>query len=359
MPKITHIETISLNIPLKSPLKWGKNHELPALAHVLIRVTLSDGAQGIAEATPRPTIYGETQASVHTIVRDYLTPIALHTDINTLDDINHLDTQFALIKNNNTAKGALNIAIHDALAQSQGVTLRALIHATQPHTRVSYIVGTGDIDTVLQDVSDIYHAGVRVFKVKIGKDITQERETIRILQQTFPDADYYVDANQALSEDTAQSILDDLHTMGVTYCEEALPVNYLQQRHELHTHTTMPIIGDDSCFTADDVTREINFNTLDIINIKTARTGFSHSHRIHQLAQQAGKGIMIGSQASALIGCMQAAIFSGKSGINYPTECSFYLKTREEYTHTPIIRDGYLSVEDAENALNVLRETLI
>ena len=37
---------------------------LIAAEHVLVRVTLSDGSVGVAEATPRPTIYGETPGSV-------------------------------------------------------------------------------------------------------------------------------------------------------------------------------------------------------------------------------------------------------------------------------------------------------
>lgn len=60
MPKITRIEAAPYNIPLKSSLTWGSGHELRHLTHVLIRVVLEDGAFGIAEAPPRPSIYGDT-----------------------------------------------------------------------------------------------------------------------------------------------------------------------------------------------------------------------------------------------------------------------------------------------------------
>ena len=74
MPAIARIDAAPYNIPLKGSLTWGSGHELRHLAHVLIRVELADGAQGIAEATPRPSIYGETQASILHIVDEHLAP---------------------------------------------------------------------------------------------------------------------------------------------------------------------------------------------------------------------------------------------------------------------------------------------
>ena len=38
------------------------------------------------------------------------------------------------------------------------------------------------------------------------------------------------------------------------------------------------------------------------------------------------KSAMVGSQASSLLGCMQAAAFAGREAVDCPSECSFYLK---------------------------------
>ena len=74
MPSIRRVSAVPYSVPLKSALNWGSSHELRGLEHVLIRAELSDGAVGIAEATPRPSIYGETQASVLHIVEHHLAP---------------------------------------------------------------------------------------------------------------------------------------------------------------------------------------------------------------------------------------------------------------------------------------------
>lgn len=345
MPEIERIEVLPYNVPLKGALAWGKGHELNALNHVLITVTLNDGAQGTAEATPRPTIYGETQESVLTIVPHHLAPKILGQTVNSLADIDSLEDRLSLIKNNNTAKGALNMALHSALAQSQGGSLTELLGVTKSAVRVSYIVSTGGKDDVVRDVGEMFDAGVRVFKVKVGKSIPQEIAIIAELQQTFPSADFYVDANQCLTAQNAPDVLAQLHEMGVLYCEEALPVHLLRERQSLHSETHMPLIGDDSCFTATDVERELAFDTVDILNIKTARNGFSEGRRILEMARAAKKGVMVGSQASSLLGCLHAALFSAQDGIDHATECSFYLKTDIDPAHMPHLEDGYLSVE--------------
>ena len=196
MPKITHIETQPYHVKLKSSLSWGVGHKLTDLNHVLIRVMLDDGAIGIAEATPRPTIYGETQASVGAIIEQHLAPMLIGQTIEQRTDVDTLDTQLHIIKNNHTAKGALNIAIHSALAQSLNQSLQAYLGIERKHIEVSYIVGTGTPDFVIADVDAAYQAGVRVFKVKIGAHLPQEIETIDAIQALYPHAQIYVDANQ-------------------------------------------------------------------------------------------------------------------------------------------------------------------
>jgi L-alanine-DL-glutamate epimerase-like enolase superfamily enzyme len=354
VPTISRVEASPYNVPLKATLKWGQGHELPVLRHVLVRVTLSDGAQGTAESTPRPTIYGETQESVLAIIDRHLAPLITGQSIETLADIDRLSERLKLIQNNQTAKGALDMALHVALARSKAVSLSQLLGITQTRTRVSYIVSTGTTEEVLADVESVYNKGVRVFKVKIGKDMDREIATISQLQTLFPDAGVYVDANQCLDHDSAAVLLNRLSEMGVWYCEEPLPVHQLQQRRDLRTQTRMPIIGDDSCFSLEDVLRELDFHTIDICNIKTARTGFSQSRRILKAVQGSGNGVMVGSQASSLLGCLHTALFSGQDGIDHATECSFFLKTDDDLTCAPQIVDGWLALADVEKSLTRL-----
>ena len=357
MPQIEAIETRPYNIPLKSPLRWGKGHELNHLNHVLIRVQLSDGSFGLAESTPRPTIYGETQASVIAIIEQFLAPLILGKTVHGLFDMHDIDKEMSHIKNNHTAKGTLNIALHCALAMSQGKSLSQYLYAKQETIRVSYIVGAGADEVVYEDVSSAYQAGVRVFKIKIGKDIQQEINLIKQLQQKFTDAIFYVDANQCLGPYNAPVWLEELHNMGVLYCEEPLEIHISGIRENLHQRTTMPIIADDSAFTLVDVQRELSQDTFDILNIKTPRTGFSQSQLMASIVQQNNKKTMVGSQASSLLGALHSVIFASSIRSDCATECTFFLKTEADLTHAPPIIDGYMKLADIQQSLNQMNES--
>lgn len=351
MPVIARVRASPYKIPLKSALTWGSSHELRQLEHALIRVELSDGAVGFAEATPRPSIYGETQASVLHIIDEHLTPMLLGETIDSYAAVSALSARAAAIKNNHTARGALDMALHQALAKSRGVRLASYLGVTRRRIRLSAIVSTGAPEAVAADVEAAYQDGIRVFKVKIGRDMKSEMQTIAGLIQAYPDAQYYVDANETLESDSAARVLGRLRQMGVMHCEEALPAHLLRERRQLRRDCAMPIIADDSAFTAQELEREIAFDTFDILNIKTARTGYSESRRMLKMCQAAAKDVMVGSQASSLLGCLQAAIFAGQQAVNCASECSFFTKTDTDLSDAPPIKDGWLALDAAERSL--------
>ena len=358
MPRIRRISAVPYTVPLKSALTWGSDHELRRLEHVLVRVELSDGAVGVAEATPRPSIYGETQASALHIIDNYLAPLWLDQSVDRFAAVARLSNRMAAVKNNNTARGALDMAIHQALAASRGESLSGYLGATRQRIRLSTIVSTGAPAAVSADVAASYQAGLRVFKVKIGRDLAAEIATLGHLIERYPAAQFYVDANETLDVTNAASVLARLQELGVIHCEEALPARQLRARRQLRSDCAMPIIADDSAFTLADLEREIAFDTFDILNIKTARTGFSESRRMLELCAAGGKRVMVGSQASSLLGCLQAAVFAGQDAVNCASECSFYLKTEADLSWAPPIKDGYVEIGAVETALAKLQAAL-
>ncbi len=352
------LTTEPYNLPLKSSLHWGKGHQLAALNHVLVKVYLSDGSTGVAEATPRPSIYGETPESVKAIIEREFAELLEGQPVGTLNDLHHADQRLTLIKNNNTAKGAVNMALWTAYAQSRQTTLARLLNVAQERVRLSFILGTGDLDTVLAEVQEVYAQGIRVLKVKAGKDFAVELELVRRIRQAYDDLDFYVDANECLDMQSGLDFLAQLRDMGALYCEEPLPVYQLEQRRNFRTQSPLPLIGDDSCLTSTDVERELAFDTFDIVNIKTARTGFSHSLAIMEQTQKHGKGVMVGSQASSLLGCLHAILFAAQRGIDHATEGSFFLKVSGDHSVSLKVEDGWVQTEQVESLLAQLQNHL-
>ncbi len=340
MLTISQITTTIFRLPMHGALHWGKSSSLAEARHVLVTVILSDGSIGMAEAPPRPTIYGETVYSITSVIEHELAPRVVGA---TLDQV---QARLHEVKNNQTAKGALDMARHDALAQAEGRSLAAHLGVSATRIKVSYILGIGSRDTVLAEAQRVYDQGVRVLKVKVGREWAEDIARIQDLQAMFGgDMALYADANECLESEQAYAKLAFLRELGLLYCEEPLPVELIRERARLCAQRALPIIADDSCFSERDLQRELAMNTFDILNIKTARTGYTESQAMLQQAREAGKGVMVGSQASTGLGTARAALFAALPGIDHPSELSFFLKLKEEIIDRPIpIENGYIDV---------------
>ncbi|MCB0037347.1 MAG: hypothetical protein KDE51_25120, partial [Anaerolineales bacterium] len=187
---IADIRTTVYRLPLAGVLRWGKSSVLHEVRHVLVEVELSDGALGVAEAPPRPTIYGETVHSITSIIEHELKPRLRGRSAADLAPLHE-------IKNNQTAKGALDMAVQDALAQSKGISLADHLGCTAERVKVSYILGIGEHETMLEEAQTVFEQGVRVLKVKVGRDWEADIARIEALQAQFGGAmAIYADANE-------------------------------------------------------------------------------------------------------------------------------------------------------------------
>ena len=372
---IAAIETVPFHLPMHGALQWGKSSSFASVSHIAVRVLLCDGSEGWAEAPPRPTIYGETIHSIPAVIEHELAPrvvgLAVWEDetahrnpLWATPELQRVQSRLHEIKNNHTAKAAIDMALHSALAQHRGLSLLDHLLDGEPRAtdrlRVSYILGIGDRDTVLAEARRVVDQGVRVLKVKVGRSWDEDIARIRDLQSELgPSVDLYADANECMDAPEAAAKLGFLAELGLHYCEEPLPVEQIAERATLRAGKHLPLIADDSTFTLRDLQRELAFDTFDILNIKTARTGFTESAAMLALARRAHKGVMIGSQASAGLGTIHAGLFAALPGIEFPSELSFPLKLRADIIDRTLpIVDGHLKVDDLL-AANVDRATLL
>jgi L-alanine-DL-glutamate epimerase-like enolase superfamily enzyme len=346
MSRIAAIDTVAFRLPLRSALAWGKESVLDAAEAVLVRVRAESGAYGVAEAPPRPTIYGETRASIETAVRELLAPRLIGRP---LEDLAGARRATSFLAGNQTAKGALDMALHDALARERGTTVPELLGAVASEIEVSYILGLADRKAALAEARWVVERGVRVLKVKIGGDPRADLELIAALRAELgAGVRLYVDANETLEPESAAVTLTGLATAGVAWAEEPLPIERVRERAALRALCVMPIIADDSTFSLRDLRRELSLDTFDVLNIKPARTGYQESRDMLELARSRGKGVMVGSQASTTLGTARAAAFAALAGVDHPCELSFFLKLEGEIVDRPLeIRDGKLSVAEA------------
>jgi L-Ala-D/L-Glu epimerase len=342
--KIAALEVIAYSLPLTSALAWGQHGQLERAEHCLVCVRLENGMVGIAEAPPRPTIYGETIGSIRAAIA-WLAPKLCQLEVT---DSAAIRQALSSLPNNNCAKGALDMALWEARAKSAGRLLLEMLGATQPAVKTSFILGIASLPEMLREAREVVQRGVRVLKVKVGRNTQKDLEVIAALRLEFGDlVELYADSNETLTPETAADALVAMRQAGLLWVEEPLPVRQIKARAALKHQNILPIIADDSCFTPADLLRELEFDTFDILNIKSARNGFTDSLEMMRLAVSAGKGIMVGSQASTTLGIRHAAFLAARAEVTHPSELAFFLKLESDIaTRQPRLEQGFLQLAD-------------
>jgi L-alanine-DL-glutamate epimerase-like enolase superfamily enzyme len=255
-----------------------------------------------------------------------------------------------LIQGNNTAKGSVDIALHDALAKHLGLPLYQMLGGWVDRIGLTWIVGLASIEQMLEDAMTASAKGFKSFKIKIGDSTEKDVEVIRLIREALGnDVLLYVDANQAYTPTEAMRALPRMMEYGVEIVEDPIPHWHTESRLKLARMLPVPLLGDESVVSPMDIKREIDTGALGMINIKTARSGFYQSRKIIHLAEQAGYRCLIGTLLETDIGALASAHFGAAfRAFTYPAELTYHLKMQDHLLDSPLnIQDGSLILPTA------------
>ena len=344
--KITAVEAIPFAIPYVKPLKFASG-EVHTAEHVLVRVHTDDGIVGVAEAPPRPFTYGETQSSIIAVIDQIFTPQIVGL---TLTEREVVTTRLARTVANPTAKAAIDMAIWDALGRTLELPISSLLGGYTDRMRVSHMLGFADPSVMVAEAEKIQGTyGINTFKVKVGRrPVTLDTAVVRALRERFGDSiELYVDGNRGWSASESLRAMTEMADLDLLFAEELCPADDVLGRRWLVDKVDVPFIADESVPTAADVTREVLSGAATAVSIKTARTGFTGSQRIHHLAEGLGVEVVMGNQIDGQIGTACAVAFGAAYELTARRagELSNFLDMSDDLLTEPLrIRDGILRV---------------
>lgn len=346
--KIVSIEAVPFSLPYLEPFRMASGEVLEA-AHVLIRVHTDEGLTGVAEAVSRPMIYGESQESVVAAVRYWFEPALTGADP---FNVEHAHQVLASVAANETAKGAIDIALHDIRGQAAGRPTWQLLGAAQPGLRVTGMLGLGSTEAVVAAATQARESyGITSFKVKIDADVTAGLNVLGALRDRLgPDAVLYADANQSLRADSAVRFLRGAEEIGLAFLEEPVPGDDVTGRARVAAASPVPVMADESARTVAEAGRQLTSGSARAVSVKPARTGYTQSARILGLAEGLHCRTVIGSQGDSALGALTSATFGAAftSTSREPAELDYFQGLRDQVVaNVPTITDGWLRVDDS------------
>lgn len=345
--KITRVEAIPFSIPMKR-IEVFATGVISSLDHVLVKIWSDDGLVGIAEAPPRPTIYGDSVASTMAAIQDWFAPALLGMDPLEQDRVWHKLDKF---EHNPTAKAAVDIALHDLIAKAAGLPLHRYLGGWTDSVTLSYVIGQGTAEETadqIETIRDTY--GITWFKLKVGLGFRQDLGMIETVRRRVGDSiSFYVDANHSYDAIAAAKAMRSWEGYDVAWVEEPSPASDFRGREMIAQTCALPMMADESCKTLASVTSEVARGHCRMISLKTGGTGYRLSKKILGLCEAFGVIAVNGSQSDSDVGAIAGAHFNAAHRLlsAMPAElCSFLDAAGGLLTEPIVVSGGRFSLGD-------------
>lgn len=296
--KIERVELHHIELPLVAPFETSFGRETTR-ACIIVAVH-ADGLTGWGEcvADKAPWYSPETVDTAWHIMRDFLIPALLGQTIHAPGDVPQL---FGRVRGHPMARGGIENAVWDLVAQAQGVSLAQLVGGQRDRVPVGVSVGIEPtLDALLRTVAQYVAHGYRRVKLKIkpGWDV----DVVRAVRERWPDLPLQVDANSAYTLGDAP-ILQALDGYDLLLIEQPLHhddiVDHAQLQAQLHT----PICLDESIHSFEHARWALDLHAARVINIKVGRVGgLTVAKQIHDVCAERGVPVWCGGMLETNIG---------------------------------------------------------
>ena len=167
--RITGIHTGEIQIPLARPFKTALR-TVERVEDIVVRITAENGMVGYGEAPPTAVITGDTKGSVLCAIREHIAPALTGMDILALEEV--MERLHHAIKGNTSAKAAVDMALYDLWAKSQGKPLYQLLGGAKPAFETDITISVNPTQEMVRDSLEAVARGFHILKVKVGKDGT-------------------------------------------------------------------------------------------------------------------------------------------------------------------------------------------
>jgi L-alanine-DL-glutamate epimerase-like enolase superfamily enzyme len=185
-----------------------------------------------------------------------------------------MDELHAFTAFNSTVKSAFDMALYDLAAKEAGLPLYAYLQGERKLLETDLTIGLGEPETMAATAAEYKNRGVRIIKIKLGKDGREDVERVKQIREAVGDSiELRVDANQGWDFDTACEILQAIAGYGIQFCEQPMRRWNDHLLPQLKAVSPVKIMADESVFDHHDAERLIRAGACDFINIKLAKSG--------------------------------------------------------------------------------------
>ncbi|HEX4374016.1 MAG TPA: dipeptide epimerase [Puia sp.] len=267
--KITQTEIYRFSIPMHPfTIATGTMH---SAQNIFIRVHTDAGYYGVGECSAFPMIVGETQATCFEMAKDFA---QLWKNKNALAIDERMNELHSFTAFNSTIKSAFDMALFDIAAKNANQPLYKFLGGKKKPIETDLTIGIDSAEKMAQAAIDLKNKGVRIIKIKLGKNGDDDIERVKRIRNAIGDEIIFrIDANQGWDFETSVKVLQEINKYNIQFCEQPMRSWNDERLPELRKLSPIKIMADESVFDHHDAKRIIKANACDYINIKFAKSG--------------------------------------------------------------------------------------
>ena len=310
--KIVDIQMGKLSLPLAHPFKTALR-TVERIEDVAVKVIGDDGSVGYGEAPPTAVITGDTTGSILCAIQDYIKPALVGMDLCDLPAV--MGKLNSCLVHNTSPKAAVDMALYDLWAKSQGKPLYQLLGNARGSFETDLTISVNPTEEMVRDSLEAVERGFTTLKIKVGKEGLADVERISAIREAVgPHIKLRVDANQGWTAAQSVHIIKAMEDKGldIQLVEQPVPAEDIAGLKFVTGQVDTPILADEAVFSPTDAANLIAIRACDLINIKLMKTGgIWNALKICQLAKQHGMECMIGCMLESQVAVAAAAHLCG------------------------------------------------
>lgn len=268
---------------------------------VVVRVVTDEGIEGYGEISATAAWSGEDHITACHFVQDLLGPRLVGQPLEPIAA--HGTEMDRVLRGNWFTKAGVDTALWDALGHTVGRPVAALLggpYRQEVPTKVSL---SGDGDDLREGYSIAAGLGFSAFKVKVGRDPDADVARVRLARELVgAHALLGVDANGGWTRDVAMAVVPRLAEFEIAFVEQPVVADDLEGMRAVR-EWGIPVVADESVYSAADVERVIRAGAADIVSIYVGKSsGLQRAVTAAATASRLGAGVVIGSNGEMDLG---------------------------------------------------------
>lgn len=339
------METSAVRTAMREPLKWTGGIRESA-SGLIIQLFTDEGVVGIGEA-PGPTL-----PTIKTIIDEEFAQFLVEEDplrtewlVHRLEEYSRNWSAIAAY-----AIAGVEMALLDLKGKALGTRVVELLGGVcrDPVPVIGYLF-IDEPEANAARAAAFVAAGHRELKLKVGRDLTQDDETLAAIRDKVGyNVKIRIDANMNWSVPAAIKWIRTLERYDLQYVEQPVPDFDIAGLAQVRRSVSCPIAADEACTTLRSALELIKADACDVFVVYPSEAGgLKRATQIAAVAEAAGKWCAVGSWAELGVAtAANAHLVAASTNFPFASDTHYQLQRDDVLTQPLEIRDGALALPE-------------